>query len=107
MAPVLHHALLGVSVAALVAAAVRAASPLAPAGLARVLVAAVFASAAAVAEAILLGLLALGGSPIALALAALVTWLVARASLPRPPTPLTAELVAWWRARTPTERAFA
>jgi hypothetical protein len=107
MAPVLHHALLAVSVAALAAAGVRAASLLAPTGLARVLVAAVFATAAAVAQAILLGLLALGGSPVALALAALLTWLVVRASLPRPATPLAGEIVAWWRARTPLERAAA
>src|SRR3954447_219437 len=107
MAPVLHHALFAVSVAALAAAGVRGASPLAPGGLARVLVAAVFATAAAVAEAILLGLLALGGSPVALALAALATWLLARALLPRPATPVTREIVAWWRARTSLERATA
>src|SRR3954468_16837946 len=107
MAPVLHHALLGASVAALGAAGVRGASPLAPTGLARVLVAAVFATAAAVAEAILLGLLALGGSPIALALARLATWLPARATLPRPATPVAGEIGAWWRARTTFERIAA
>src|SRR3954468_17906138 len=104
MAPVLHHALLGASVAALGAAGVRGASPLAPSGLARVLVAAVFATAAAVAEAILLGFRALGGSPLALALAALGTWVAARAFLPRPVTAPAAELGAWWRARTAVER---
>src|SRR3954465_5845151 len=98
MAPVLHHALLAVSAAALAAAGVRGASPLAPAGLARLLVAAVLATAPAGGEAILLGLLALGGSPLALALAALVSWLVVRASLPRPATPVASELLAWWRA---------
>ena len=107
MAPVLHHALLAVSVAALAAAGVRSATPLAPAGLARVLVAAVFATATAVAEAIVLGLLALGGSPVALALAALLTWLLARSLLPRPARSPAAELVAWWRARTSLERAAA
>jgi hypothetical protein len=107
MAPVLHHALLGASVAALGAAGVRAASPLAPAGLARVLVAAVFATAAAVAEAILLGLLALGGSPVALALAALATWLAGRHFLPRPATSPVGELVAWWRGRSALGRAAA
>src|SRR3954468_18273199 len=107
MAPVLHHALLGASVAALGAAGVRGASPLAPTGLARVLVAATFATAAAVAEAILLGLGALGGSPVALALAAVGTWLAARALLPRPLTAPAAELGAWRRARTLPERAAA
>src|SRR3954447_19842557 len=107
MAPVLHHALLAVSVAALAAAGVRAATPLAPTGLARVLVAAVFATAAAVAEAILLGLLALGGSPVALAVAAVGTWLIARALLPRPATSPAGEVVAWWRGRSAVERAAA
>src|SRR3954447_21921111 len=95
--PALAHALLGLSVAALAAAGVRAASPLAPEGLLRALVAATFASAAAVAEALALGLFALGGSTLALSAAALLTWIAARAFLPEPRVRLSSELVAWWR----------
>src|SRR3954469_13802869 len=103
--PVLHHALLGVSVAALGAAGVRAASPLAAEGLARGLVAATFAAAAAVAEALALGLFALGGSTAALTAAALATWAVARAFLPEPRLRISVELVAWWRGRRAVEKA--
>jgi hypothetical protein len=106
MAPVITHALLGASVAALSAAAIRAASPVAPAGLPRLLVAATLAATAAVAEAILLGLLALGGSTIALTAAAVATWAAARALLPRPQLSPTAELVEWWHERTPPERTL-
>src|SRR4051794_34285731 len=107
MAPVITHALLGASVAALSAAAVRAASPIAPTGLARLLVAAPIAATAAVAAAILLGLLALGGSTIALTAAAIATWAFARALLPRPETTPAGELSAWWHRRSPRERALA
>src|SRR3954470_15798194 len=102
--PVLHHALLGVSVAALGAAGLRAASPLAPGGLARGLVAATFASAAAVAEALLLGLFALGGSTAALVVAAVATWVVARLLLPEPRVRVAEELSAWWGERSGAER---
>src|SRR3954469_20103958 len=104
--PVLHHALLGVSVAALGAAGVRAASPLAAEGLARGLVAATLAAAAAVAEALALGLFALGGSTAALALAAIATWAAARVVFPAPETPAGTELVTWWRARGTVERGL-
>jgi hypothetical protein len=105
MTPALHHALLGLSVAALVAASVRAASPLAPAGLPRALVAATFAGAAAVAEALALGLFALGGSTAALVIAALATWALGRALLPAPEVRLGDELAAWWRRLRVLERA--
>src|SRR3954467_3330137 len=111
--PAFAHALLGLSAAALAGAGLRAASPLAadglarglvaatfrgaPDGLARALVAATFASAAAVAEALALGLFALGGSTVALSLLAVLTWVVARTLLPEPRVRLTTELVAWWR----------
>src|SRR3954471_8209041 len=107
MAPVINHALLGASVAALSAAAVRAASPIAPAGLPRLLVAASLAASAAVAEAIVLGLLALGGSTIALTAAASATWALARKLLPAPSVSPATELSDWWRARTTRERALA
>src|SRR4051794_40320185 len=103
--PAFAHALLGLSAAALAAAGLRAASRVALAGLTRVLVAATFASAAAVAEALVLGLFALGGSSLALSAAALLTWLAARLLLPGPRVRIGAELVAWWRARGTVEQA--
>jgi hypothetical protein len=78
----LHHVLLVVAVLALGAAALRAASALAPDGLDRVLVAAVFGATLVVAETLLLGLAGLGSNPIALGLAAGATWLGARLALP-------------------------
>ena len=101
-----HHALLGASVVALVLAALRLASPFAPSGLARLLSAAAFATAAAVAEAMLLGLVALGGSTAALTIAALATAAVAYAVLPAPELPLSSEVVAWWSDRSRGERAL-
>jgi hypothetical protein len=107
MAPVITHALLGASVAALSAAGVRAASPMAPVGLARLLVAAVLAVSAAVGEAIVLGLFALGGSTLALAAAAVATWALARSFLPQPALSATAELRDWWERVTSRERGVA
>src|SRR4051794_36074042 len=103
--PVVHHALLGVSVVALALAGVRLASPLAQRGLPRALAAATFAVALAVAEAILLGLIALGGSTLALTVAALATYGAAFALLPRPQVGLGSELAGWWRSRSLLERA--
>ena len=102
--PLVHHTLLGVSVAALGVAGIRLASPLAERGPARVMAAATFAVAAAVGEAILLGLVSLGGSTVALTLAALTTAAAAVVWLSRPAVPVWDELVAWWRARTLVER---
>src|SRR3954452_18417891 len=102
--PVLHHALLGVSVAALGAAGVRAASPLAAGGFARGLVAATFASAAGVAETVPRSLFALGGSTAALAIAAIATWVLARLLLPDPRVRLGDELALWWGSRSAAER---
>src|SRR3954468_8471252 len=86
--PVLHHALLGASVVALASAGLRLASMLAERGLPRLLAAAAFATAAAVAEALLLGLVSLGGSTAALTVAALATVAASYALLPRPALPL-------------------
>jgi hypothetical protein len=102
----LHHALLGASVVALAFAALRLASRLAERGLPRVLAAAAFTAAAAVAEAMLLGLVELGGSTAALAIAAIATGVAAYAALPAPALPLGEELVAWWRGRVFWERAL-
>jgi hypothetical protein len=104
--PVLHHALLGASVVALASAGLRLASMLAERGLPRLLAAAAFATAAAVAEALLLGLVSLGGSIAALTVAALATAAVAYVLLPRPAVPLAHEAAAWWRQRAVWERAL-
>src|SRR5437763_2639927 len=105
--PALHNALLGAGVVSLAAAGLRLASPLAERGLARGIAAAVFATAAAVAEAILLGLVSLGGSTAALTVAAFATGAAAFAYLPRPVVPVGSEVLGWWRARSGIERAGA
>src|SRR4051812_20801587 len=97
MAPVAHHMLLGASVALLVAGAFRTASAAAPDGLERVLATAAIAAAAAVVEALALGLVELGSSPVALAGGAVIAWLVARFVLPAPELGAARELAAWWR----------
>jgi hypothetical protein len=102
---VLHHALLGVSVVALAVAGLRVASVLAERGLERVIAAAAFATAAAVGEAIVLGLVSLGGSTAALSAAALLTGAAAIAWLPRPAVGPVGELAEWWGARSQRERA--
>jgi hypothetical protein len=90
--------LLVAAATAIGAAAVRAASLAAPAGLERVVAAAPLGVAAAVVEALALGTVGLGGSQVALGLAAAVTWLAAWRRLPRPAVPVLAELTDWWRA---------
>jgi hypothetical protein len=104
--PAIHHALLGASVVALAFAGLRLASRVAECGLPRALTAATFATAAALAEALLLGLVGLGGSTAALTIAALATVAVAWFALPRPAVPPGEELVAWWRARVLAERVI-
>ncbi len=105
MPPLIHHALLGLSVAALAGGALRAASPIAAGGLVRALVAATFGAAAATAIALGLGLVALGGSTVALTLASLAAFTVTRVLLPAPRVKLAAELAAWWRGRSVREQA--
>jgi hypothetical protein len=104
--PVLHHALVGASVVALAFAGLRTAALLADSGLPRLLAAAAFATAAAVAEALVLGLFGLGGSTVALTLAALATAALAYVLMPAPALPLGQEVSAWWRGRTLTERVL-
>jgi hypothetical protein len=103
--PALHHALLGVAVVALAAAGLRLASQLVERGLARAVAVAVFAVATAVGEAIVLGLVSLGGSSVALTVAALLTAAAALAFLPRPAVRLGDELTDWWHERSGLERA--
>jgi hypothetical protein len=95
-----HHGLLGVAVAALAAAGLRVASLAAPSGLERALSAVALAVAAAVLEALLLGLVGLGGSALALTLAAVATWLACARLLPTP-EPAGRELGAWLRGLGP------
>ena len=106
MGAALHHALLGLSVAALAGAGIRAASPLAASGLPRAIVATTFAAAAAVAEALGLGLLGISDSWLALAGGAIAVWAAARALLPEPAVRVSDELVAWWSALGVAERAL-
>lgn len=82
--------------AALGAAAFRAASGLVARGVERVLATVVLAAATAVAEALALGLVALGGSAVALVAAAVVTWGVALVALPAPPVSAPDDLARWW-----------
>jgi hypothetical protein len=61
----------------------------------------VLAGAAVVIEALALGLVGLGSSPVVLPLAAGATWWVARRNLPTPRPRPRAELAAWWRRLSP------
>jgi hypothetical protein len=101
----LHHVLLALSVLALGAAALRVASLASPRGLERAVAAAPLAAAAAAAEALLLGLIGIGTSPVALPLAAAATWLVAVRLVRRPAISLRADLTAWWADLDPGSRA--
>lgn len=84
-----HHLLLVAGVLAVGDAALRAATALGASGLERVVAAAVLAAACAAAEALALGVVGLGSSPVALGLAAAGTWIAARVLLPTPaPGPL-------------------
>jgi hypothetical protein len=85
------------AVAAMGAAALRVASLAAPGGLERVVAAAPLGVAGAVAWALALGAVGLGGSALALSFCALVTLLVAWWRLPRPAVSLSGELAAWLR----------
>src|SRR4051812_13349667 len=88
--------LLALSIAAVVDAGMRVAARSGAVGMERVVAATVLAAAAAVAQALLLGLVGLGSSPIALSLAAGATWYAAR-QLPGLAPPPRAELARWWR----------
>jgi hypothetical protein len=87
------------SVLALGWAAFRLASVVVPAGLERVITTVVFAAAAAVIEALGLGLFGLGGSAAALTIAACLTALVMWRLAPAPGQAAGTEFAAWWGSR--------
>jgi hypothetical protein len=101
-----HHLLLVGSVASLAAAALRAAALASPSAPLRVLAAAPIAVGTAIAEALALSVAGLGTNPVALAGAALATWLATRRLLPPPERSLLTEIAAglrgaswgWWVA---------
>jgi len=102
-----HHALLGLGVAGLLGAAWRVADNAAPAGLARVVATAVVAAALAVLEALALGIVGAGGSSVALALAAVLTYAVAWRLIARPELSARVEVIDWWGAAKRPARAAA
>ncbi len=103
---VLDHALLIVAVGALMAAGLRLASRLGAVGLERILGAVTFAAAAAVLEALGLGLVGLGGDGVTLTLAALATAEVVRRRTPRAAVAALEEVLDGLRA-LPTRLALA
>jgi hypothetical protein len=99
-----HQITLTIAVAALAGAGFRLAGPSGARGLPRTVAAVVIGAALATLEAMLLGLVDLGGSTVALAAAAVLTWaaslLIPRADGPAPHE----ELVAWWSGAPTLQR---
>ena len=102
---VAHHVALALAVVGLGHAALLVASRMTPAGLERFVAAVVLAVSAAVVQALVLGLVGLGSSPVALCAATAATWAVVVRLLPAPSTRVRDELAAWWGARRDAERA--
>ena len=92
-----HHVALALALLALLSASLRVASKLSPAGLERAVVAVVIAAAAAVTQALALGLVGLGGSPVALCVATGALWAASLLWLPTPEVGISTEVAAWWR----------
>src|SRR5829696_1499272 len=107
MLEVLRHVLWALAVLGLGAAALRVATRLVPTGPARAIATAVLAVAAAIVQALVLGLVGLGANPAALGAAAGATWLAARATLPAPDVRPGAEVARWWRSLPWPARAGA
>lgn len=105
MSEAVHHVALALAVLALGSSALRAVSPLAPAGLERAVAAGAAGAAFCVLTALGLGLLGLGASPVALTAAAVLAFLAVRRLLPPPAVGPAAELAAFWRERSGWERA--
>jgi hypothetical protein len=106
MREVVLHVLLALAILALGGAALRMVARVSPAGLERAIAALVVGVALAIAEALALGLVGLGASPVALSLAAAATWAATRA-LPAPGPPVGTEIAHWWAARGPVARVAA
>ena len=100
----IEHLLCVLAVAAMAGAAARVAAALGARGLEIAVAAAPLAVAAAIAEAMALGLVALGGSAWVLAAAAGLTWAAAWRLLPAAGVP--AALAAWWAGLDRRERAW-
>lgn len=105
MAVALHQLLLVIAVLALGGAGLRVASLLAPSGLERVVSWVVLAAAAAIIEALALGLLGLGGSAAALTAVPVAAWVAARRWLPVPSVSPGSELGSWWARLGTVQRA--
>src|SRR4051812_38401884 len=99
---VLQQLALLVSLAALAVAATRAAAALGARGLELAVAAPVLGAAVAGAESLALGLFGLGGSPVALMLAAVAT--AAAATRAWPAAGAGASLGVWWARRSPAQR---
>ena len=101
------HVVLAISILALADAALRVAGRTGAVGLERALAAAAIGVATAIIEALALGLLSIGSSPVALASAAGATWLGVRLALPAPEPRLGHELRTWWSGLTVGARVAA
>jgi len=97
-------ALCALAIAALLGAGWRVAARTGSTGLERAMATAVLAGAAAVIEALALGLVGLGSSPVMLPLAAGATWWVRAPKLAHPRPRPRAELASWWRRLSPRGR---
>jgi hypothetical protein len=100
----IEHLLTVLAVAAMAGAAARVAHALGARGLEIVVAAAPLAVAAAIAEAMALGLVRLGGSSPVLAAAAALTWLATWRLLP--PAGVTGAVARWWRGLTTGQRRW-
>ena len=104
MGNVLHHVLLMLAVLGLGDAAMRLSSLITPGGLERLTVAVTLGAAAAVLQAVGLGLVSLGGDTYALLAATGLLWVASRALLPQPAISPLAELSGWWTGLGRAER---
>jgi hypothetical protein len=101
---VVEHLLLLLSIAALWAAAARVTSRATPRCLERVVAAAPLAASAAILQALALGLVGLGTSPVALSLASAAVYLLARRLLSGSAAAPRGGLRRWWTGLSPAER---
>lgn len=104
MVSLAQHALLGLAACVLAGAGLRAATAAGAVGLERLIAAAPLAAAAAVVEALALGLVGLGTEPLALAAAAALSY--AASTRWFPPSHAVTDLVRWWGGRSPTAKAL-